>query len=172
MDLYCQTLACGSRFGRLFVWDLTAKSSAARRPKTILKVPVKDKATVSLRHTVMYCGPFLRPYADLCLGDALSCLHSACRNIVSHKRLLNACIHVRRTRDTLHCSSRGIINVAGSPMATQKYNTRALCLSAPAFESETSAAVLNSDSPQTKLSVWIGQQKENVSSLDIVCVVV
>ena len=49
MDLHYKMMACGSRFGRLFVWDLTAKSSTAGRPKTILKVPLKDKNTVSFK---------------------------------------------------------------------------------------------------------------------------
>lgn len=46
-DPQCRLLACGSRLGKVFVWDLLAPSDQASKAKAVMNVAGKSKCTVS-----------------------------------------------------------------------------------------------------------------------------
>ena len=59
MDRWCTRLACGSRTGRVFAWDLMAPSDQAARAKAVMRIPSTTPCTVSHPARPIYPGPLL-----------------------------------------------------------------------------------------------------------------
>ena len=57
MDRWCTLLACGSRTGRVFAWDLMAPSDQAARAKTVLRIPSTTPCTVRHPAHPGFLGP-------------------------------------------------------------------------------------------------------------------
>ena len=67
MDFNCQLLACGSRTGRVFVWDMTTVSPHA---KYKVKRPISNFPTVSADPR---CVLLVLRYPRLCPGKPKAC---------------------------------------------------------------------------------------------------